>query len=127
MLDYDTHIHAFQVDLTEQSSRDRINLAKEHWRAYVQGRAESELTRNKQAIPLSAWRAEDRALRSSRARPVVCSDCGARNLEHFYTSIRPGKVSGWRVSGEKGAAQLLGLKPTTLEARMRKLGIVRKQ
>ncbi|MDA2911050.1 sigma 54-interacting transcriptional regulator [Nitrospiraceae bacterium AH_259_D15_M11_P09] len=37
------------------------------------------------------------------------------------------KVSGWRVSGEKGAAQLLGLKPTTLEARMRKLGIVRKQ
>jgi len=37
------------------------------------------------------------------------------------------KASGWRVSGEKGAAQLLGLKPTTLEARMRKLGIVRKQ
>ncbi len=86
MLDYDAHIHAFQVDLTEQSSRDRINLAKEHWRAYVQGRAELELLLNKQTILLSAWRAEDRALRSSRARPVVCSDCGARNLEHFYTA-----------------------------------------
>ncbi|MDA2912058.1 hypothetical protein MYX04_14155 [Nitrospiraceae bacterium AH_259_D15_M11_P09] len=86
MLDYDAHIHAFQVDLTEQSSLDRINLAKEHWRAYVQGSAESELMRNKQAILLSAWRAEDRARRSSRARPVVCSDCGARHLEHFYTA-----------------------------------------
>ncbi len=29
----------------------------------------------------------------------------------------------WRVSGERGAARLLGLKPTTLEARMKKLGI----
>ncbi len=28
MLDYDAHIHVFQVDLTEQSSRDRINLVK---------------------------------------------------------------------------------------------------
>ncbi len=86
MLDFDAHIHAFQVDLTEQSSRDRINLAKEHWRAYVQGITELELIRNKQAILLSEWRAEDRALRSSRARPVVCVDCGARHLEHFYTA-----------------------------------------
>ena len=34
--------------------------------------------------------------------------------------------TGWRVSGEKGAAKVLGLKPTTLEARMKKHGIVRK-
>jgi formate hydrogenlyase transcriptional activator len=34
--------------------------------------------------------------------------------------------TGWRVSGEKGAAKLLGMKPTTLEARMKKLGIKRK-
>jgi transcriptional regulator with GAF, ATPase, and Fis domain len=32
---------------------------------------------------------------------------------------------GWRVSGQHGAAKLLGLKPTTLEARMKKLGIHR--
>jgi len=31
----------------------------------------------------------------------------------------------WRVSGAKGAAHVLGLKPTTLEARMKKLGIQR--
>ena len=33
--------------------------------------------------------------------------------------------TGWRVSGKQGAAELLGLKRTTLEARMKKLGIQR--
>ena len=33
--------------------------------------------------------------------------------------------TNWRVSGEKGAAKILGLNPTTLEARMKKLGIRR--
>ena len=35
------------------------------------------------------------------------------------------KQTGWRVRGKAGAAELLGLKPTTLDARMKKLGIVR--
>ncbi len=35
------------------------------------------------------------------------------------------KRTGWKVSGEKGAAKILGLNPTTLEARMKKLGIKR--
>jgi transcriptional regulator with GAF, ATPase, and Fis domain len=33
--------------------------------------------------------------------------------------------TGWRVRGARGAASLLGIKPTTLEARMLKLGITR--
>ncbi|MDH3692619.1 MAG: sigma 54-interacting transcriptional regulator, partial [Gammaproteobacteria bacterium] len=33
--------------------------------------------------------------------------------------------TGWRVSGKRGAAQLLGLKPTTLRSKMEKLGIKR--
>ena len=32
---------------------------------------------------------------------------------------------GWRISGKDGAAQALGIKRTTLQARMRKLGIKR--
>lgn len=35
------------------------------------------------------------------------------------------ELVGWRVSGEKGAARILDIKPTTLEARMKKLGIAR--
>lgn len=31
----------------------------------------------------------------------------------------------WRVSGRKGAAEILALKPTTLNSRMKKLGIKR--
>ncbi len=34
-------------------------------------------------------------------------------------------ATGWRISGPGGAAEILGLKPTTLEARMKKLGIER--
>jgi PAS domain S-box-containing protein len=35
--------------------------------------------------------------------------------------------TGWRVSGKNGAAAILGLKPTTLESKMAKLGIKRKR
>jgi PAS domain S-box-containing protein len=35
--------------------------------------------------------------------------------------------TGWRVSGKNGAAAILGLKPTTLESRMAKLGIKRQR
>ncbi len=42
--------------------------------------------------------------------------------EHILRTLR---LTGWKVSGERGAAEVLGLKPTTLEARMKKLGIKR--
>ena len=42
--------------------------------------------------------------------------------DHIRAALR---AAGGRVSGKGGAAELLGLKPTTLEARMKKLSIVR--
>ena len=35
------------------------------------------------------------------------------------------EATGWRVAGENGAAQLLGMKPTTLSSRIKALGIER--
>jgi formate hydrogenlyase transcriptional activator len=35
------------------------------------------------------------------------------------------EMSGWRIRGKNGAAEMLGLKPTTLESRLEKLGIRR--
>jgi len=35
--------------------------------------------------------------------------------------------TGWRVRGKNGAAQILGLKPSTLESKMLKRGIKRKK
>jgi transcriptional regulator with GAF, ATPase, and Fis domain len=51
----------------------------------------------------------------------------ARTLEEVEREyiVRVLIQTGWRVSGPSGAARILGLKPTTLEARMRKLGIMR--
>jgi transcriptional regulator with GAF, ATPase, and Fis domain len=45
-------------------------------------------------------------------------------LEHDHI-LEVLQMTGWKVSGDRGAAKLLGMKPTTLEARMKKLGIKR--
>jgi transcriptional regulator with GAF, ATPase, and Fis domain len=39
--------------------------------------------------------------------------------------LRALDMTGWRISGRGGAAEILGLKPTTLHAKMKKLGIHR--
>jgi formate hydrogenlyase transcriptional activator len=62
------------------------------------------------------------AASSEGARPP------ARSLEeldrHHILSVL--EETGWKVSGERGAAKILGLKRTTLEARMKRLGIQRR-
>jgi len=45
-----------------------------------------------------------------------------QEMEKNYI-IRVLKSTNWRVSGEKGAAKILGMKRTTLESKMKKLGI----
>jgi formate hydrogenlyase transcriptional activator len=42
--------------------------------------------------------------------------------EHILTTL---KETRWRIEGPEGAAKLLGMNPSTLRARMRKLGIKR--
>lgn len=42
--------------------------------------------------------------------------------QHIKTVLQK---TSWKVSGTNGAAELLGLKPSTLEAKMKKLGIIR--
>jgi DNA-binding NtrC family response regulator len=39
--------------------------------------------------------------------------------------LRVLQQTGWRIRGKRGAAEMLGLKPTTLETRMARLGIKR--
>lgn len=60
--------------------------------------------------------------------PEDTSESGeGENLEDIERQhiLRILQERGWRVSGRGGAAKTLGLKPTTLEARMKKLGIQR--
>jgi transcriptional regulator with GAF, ATPase, and Fis domain len=44
--------------------------------------------------------------------------------QHIIAAL---EKTNWKVSGEKGAAKILGLNPTTLEARMKKMGIAREK
>ncbi|MBI2503197.1 MAG: sigma 54-interacting transcriptional regulator [Candidatus Latescibacteria bacterium] len=57
--------------------------------------------------------------------PVAPAEARVRSLEevekeHILAALR---AAGGRVSGRGGAAEMLGLKPTTLESRMKKLGL----
>lgn len=60
---------------------------------------------------------------SSNGKPAL-SKLEDIEREHIIEMLNK---TGWKVSGEKGAAKILGLNPTTLEARMKKLGIKREK
>jgi transcriptional regulator with GAF, ATPase, and Fis domain len=67
------------------------------------------------------------ATRSSspvRTPPTNGQTLGEIERCHILTVL---EKTGWRVSGKNGAAEILGLKPTTLESRMAKLGIKRQR
>ena len=70
------------------------------------------------SLELGEWVAMPSEPVAPAAEPVA----GAPSRERIIEVL---EETGWRVSGPQGAARLLGLKPTTLEARMKRLGIVR--
>jgi len=75
----------------------------------------SEL-RNAPAMP----EAEESPLAASTAAPVATLEEAER--QHILRALRQ---TEWRIAGPRGAANLLGMKRTTLQARIRKLGIRR--
>ena len=50
------------------------------------------------------------------------TDLSKVEQEHILRTLQG---TGWRIEGDKGAARLLGINPSTLRARMKKLGIKR--
>jgi formate hydrogenlyase transcriptional activator len=71
-------------------------------------------------LDLAGWRPMPNASHSGEAIQTL-EEC---ERAHILAVL---EVTGGRVSGERGAAKLLGMKPTTLEARMKKLGINRRK
>ncbi len=100
-----------------------------------------------EALARLPWRGNARELENAIERGVILAR--GRRLEPGEWLPRPGESAaerggaatldevqrqhilatlertGWVVSGPRGAARILGMKPTTLEARMKKLGIRR--
>jgi formate hydrogenlyase transcriptional activator len=89
------------------------------------------------------WPGNIRELRNVIERAIILSEGGTLRIERPQSRTKAVAVSlmmedvershilrileqtGWRVRGSEGAASLLGLPPSTLEARMSKLGIRR--
>jgi formate hydrogenlyase transcriptional activator len=89
------------------------------------------------------WPGNIRELRNVVERAIILSEGGLLRIERPQSRTKPAAASlmmedvershivrileqtGWRVRGTQGAASLLGLPPSTLEARMTKLGIRR--
>jgi len=65
------------------------------------------------------FRAEIPELEEIRDRTIRRPD----EAEYLHNVLQAAK---WRIRGKGGAAEILGLKPTTLEARMKKLGLQRR-
>jgi len=75
----------------------------------------------------------ERALPSSGAEPAPAGDPGAAVLRAEDLArierdniVRALERTGWQVAGEAGAAQLLGIAPSTLSSRMKALGVTRR-
>jgi len=59
------------------------------------------------------------------ATPAACQTVTLEEAERAHI-LKILEQTDWRVSGKAGAAELLGLRPTTLESRMKRLAINRK-
>lgn len=99
--------------------------------------------KNMEALERYYWPGNIRELRNMVERAMILSKGSAlvidvpdrvsssispamslENMERIHiTSVL--ERTGWRIRGSNGAAEILDIKPTTLESRMKKLGIVR--
>jgi transcriptional regulator with GAF, ATPase, and Fis domain len=61
---------------------------------------------------------------ANSAEPPILTEVEWRQRERENMQVALAKA-GWRIHGEGGAAELLGLKPTTLISRMKKMGLKR--
>ena len=110
-----------RIDSIPPSTMDA--LVRYHWPGNVrelQNVIERAVIVSQQGtLELGPWHPAGPPAESS-ATPVTLQDL---ERQHILKML---EATCWRVSGAKGAAALLGLKPTTLESRMKKLGIMRR-
>ncbi len=106
-------------------SQETLNALQEyHWPGNVR-ELESVIERAVITSQGTVLQVLDRFDTFQKTEGLVAQDVKAlAELEHDHI-CQVLQQTGWRIEGEKGAAILLGLNPSTLRARMRKYGIHR--
>jgi transcriptional regulator with GAF, ATPase, and Fis domain len=99
------------------------------------------------ALVAYPWPGNVRELRNVIERAMILSRGSTLQIKLGHPALRPQAATtaatleeaerdhivralercGWRIRGSNAAAELLGMKPTTLESRIKKLGLVQKQ
>ena len=108
---------------------DRVDLQGQHARAAAlpAGRATSASCATSSSARSSSHRPSAGGGGAAARRTAGAADRHDRSTtSRSITSARVLESTSWRVRGSGGAAERLGLKPTTLESRMARLGIARK-
>ena len=106
-------------------SKDTLNVLQEYdWPGNVR-ELESIIERAVITSQGTGLQILDRFVNSLKAGEQEVQDCKVLvdiEREHILQAL---EKTGWRIEGEKGAAAMLGLNPSTLRGRMRKGGIRR--
>jgi transcriptional regulator with GAF, ATPase, and Fis domain len=150
---YRLNVFPIAIPPLRKRSQDVPRLARHFAMLYASkmGKKVGPLTADVlQRLTAYSWPGNVRELQNVIERAVIVSPNGRFEVGDFATvSVAPAGASakpdsrsledverqhivsvleqtGWRISGERGAAKILGLKRTTLEARMKKLEISRR-
>ena len=106
-------------------SKDTLNSLQEyHWPGNVR-ELESVIERAIITSQGPALQVLDRFDAILRTEDQAGHDVKALALVEYDHILQALRKTGWRISGCNGAAHLLGLNPSTLRARMKRLGIAR--
>lgn len=148
---YRLNVFPIKVPPLRERKEDIPLLAKHFMRKYsskMGKRIEKIPERLMETLQIYNWPGNVRELENMIERLTVISegnllDIGEWPLENMASSNKAGvptlreleiehitktlELTGWRVRGSSGAAKILGIKPSTLEARMKKLDILRKR
>ena len=88
----------------------------------VRGRLEFELPTTEQDAGNNPDTVAKTANESTEPEIITDGEMRRRERANILAAL---KQSKWKISGDNGAAELLGIKPTTLSSRMKKMGIER--
>jgi transcriptional regulator with GAF, ATPase, and Fis domain len=117
----------FVDEFSKRLGKQVVSIAKDDMAALQRYPWPGNIRELRNVLERAMINAVDRRLPVSLPRPLATTEVRSDRLidvekEHVRRVL---ESTGWRIRGSNGAADRLGLRPTTLETRMAKLGLIR--